>query len=235
MAVTFDAVGPSSSGHLAGAVSSTSWSHTCSGSPDRAIIIAVGVGANDNPTINSVTYNSVAATSLAKVYSNNQTTAGYIELFGLVNPTSGANSVQVTMSASTATITGGSVSFLGVAQDAAFSPATTDYGAAAPASVELLTTAGNMVADMVCSGVAVGTSGQTLQWARNANTSTGAGNTASSIADAGGSATMGYTVTDWWAMAAVEVLASEADDSLVLEETKNRKAVRGMKQAVRSG
>lgn len=218
MAVEFDAVGPSSAGATADATNTVSWSHTSTGS-DRLLLVGVAVGQMASGSITtSATYNSVAMTSVQKRYSNDQTD-GYLELFRLIAPATGANTVQVTASASVSKWTGGSVSFTGADQTTPLgTPASAVGSSAAPSVAVTGTTAGNMVADLVCSGNSITSSNQTVQWSRNNDGLSGAGNGAMSTAAAGGSVTMSYIVTtDWWAIAAVEVLAvAAAADSLRL-------------------
>lgn len=204
MVVAFDAVGPGSGGGgttaSAGATSAT-WSHTCTGS-NRALVVGVAIGLGGAGTT-TCTYNSVAMTSLGLIASNNQT-SGYCQLFGLINPASGANTVAITTT--TASIAGGSVSFTGAGS---FGTAVTAAGAGTPSVAVTGTTSGNMVVDVACNGAAITSSNQTQRWLRNNNLDTAAGNGASSTAAAGGSITMSYVTTaDWWGIVAVEVLAA---------------------------
>lgn len=141
--------------------------------------------------------------SLGKVASNNGT-SGYVQMFGLMNPPTGAQTVAVTVSA-TSTISGGSTSFTGVA---GFSTAVTAFGSsAAPAVAITGTNAGNMIVDAVCTGTLITSSTHTNRWLKNTNTSTAAGAGAgSTAASAVGSVTMQYAVTsDFWGIIAVEV------------------------------
>ena len=104
--VLFDAVGPSSAGQGAGATTSITWSHTCSGN-NRYVI--VGCSNSSDASTTTATFGGVSMTSLGKIHSNNST-SGYTQLFGLVNPPTGASTVVVTSSVS-ASLTGGSISF----------------------------------------------------------------------------------------------------------------------------
>jgi len=159
--------------------------------------VAIGLTGAGTTT---ATYNGVAMQSLGVINSDNQT-AGYAQLFGLVNPATGANTVAI--STTLASITGGSMSFTNAI---GFGTAVTSFGnSAAPSCAVTGTHAGNMVADVVCNGSAI-TSG-TQKWLLNNNVDTAAGNGAGSAVAAGGTVTMGYTVTsDWWGMVAVEIL-----------------------------
>lgn len=206
MAVAFDAVGPSAAGTIAAATPLT-WSHTCTGS-DRALLVGVSVGQLPVGGLTlTVTYNSVAMTQLGTVASNNNTD-GYVVLFGLLAPASGANTVSVGWTGGTPHhVIGGSVSLTGVAS---FGTAVTAFGASATPAVTVSgTTAGNMVVDVVCAAVAVGASTQTKRWGLTSDTTNAACNAAQATAAAGGSVTMQYSITsDWWGIVAVEAVAA---------------------------
>jgi hypothetical protein len=206
--VAFDAVGPSSAGASSTASNTVTWSHTCSGS-NRLLIVGVAVGANTSPTISSVTYNGVAMTSVGKMNTNNQTNAGFVELFRLIAPATGTNSVVVTTSAAVLTLAAGSVSFTGVHQVAPLGVPVLAFGDSTTPSVSVPNTSlGNVVIDAMCCGTAATASSQTLMWRRNINGGSGAGNGASStVAATGGTMTLAHTQpADFWASVGVEVL-----------------------------
>lgn len=89
------------------ATGDTSWLHTTAGT-ERYIL----VGIVTDRTVTGVTYNSVALTQLGTV--SGAGAACY--LYGLVNPTSGANSVAVTFSAGASERVMWSISLTGVSQ-----------------------------------------------------------------------------------------------------------------------
>ena len=95
-----------------GNVSATSltYSHTCTGS-NLVLFVSVIYGTADNVT--GVTYNGVAMTQLGKQQRPGGSRFTY--LYGLVNPTTGANNVVISNSASDFT-EGASVSYTGVKQ-----------------------------------------------------------------------------------------------------------------------
>lgn len=203
MAVTFDAVGPSSAGT---SINSTtlSWSHTCSGT-ER--LLTVGVAVSGGITTNSITatYNSVSMTSAGRVFSNNQND-GWVELFYLVAPATGSNTVLVTCDV-TRTLIGGSVSFNGVDQSTPVDTAVTGFDDGTPApSLTVSSATGDMVVDAVCTGTGVTSSSQTNRWLKNVEAITAAGNAAQSTADGAASVNMAYTIsTDWWGMIAMNI------------------------------
>lgn len=207
VAVAFDAVGPSVAGSGGSSLASTSWSHTCTGS-NRVVVVGVAVGVQPDAGVTATaTYNSVSMTSLGLVHSDNSN-AGFVQLFGLVNPPTGAQTVLVTPSA-TATLSAGSISFTGAS---GFGTAVTAFGSSAAPSVAVTgTTSGNMVVDAACCGSTAGfsSSTQTNRWLKNTDGATGAGDGAGSTAAAGGSVTMSYAITsDFWGVVAVEVIAA---------------------------
>jgi hypothetical protein len=176
--------------------------------------MAIGnnVAGGPPPTVTTtVTYGGAAMTSLGVVAADNSN-VGYAQLFGLLNPATGAQTVAVTVS-SASWITGGSVSFTGAG---GFGTAVTAFGnGTAPTVAVTGTTSGNMVVDVVATGTGVTSSSQTNRWLKNTNVSSGAGNGAGSTAAAGGSVTMAYVVgSDYWGIIAVEVQASGGGPSI---------------------
>ena len=209
--VAFDAVAPSAAGQSATNTSSTSWSHTCTGT-NRYVTVGVALGQNPDTRTVAVTYGGVAMTPI-KLQRTDNATAGYIQLFGLVNPATGPQTVAVTVTGGVVeSLTCGSVSFNGVDQNnplgtpvAAFSNSTT------VSVVVPNTTIGNMIVDAAAQGTGIQSSGKTNRWKRNTNFNTGAGNGAqSTAAGTGGSVTMSYTsgATDFYGIVAVELKAA---------------------------
>ena len=93
---------------------STSWSHTCTGSN---LILVVHMGTYDanigERTVSSITYDSVALTlaETADVGSGERCETWY-----LINPSTGANTIAVTMGGTCTVIWGSSISFTGADQ-----------------------------------------------------------------------------------------------------------------------
>ncbi len=115
MAVVFDAVGPSSAGTGVTGTSS-SWSHTCSAASNRLLIVGVAIGVVvDGGATTTVTYNGVAMTSVVARVESGGAADGYVQMFYLLAPATGANTVLVSCTQSV-DIIGGSVSFTGVGQ-----------------------------------------------------------------------------------------------------------------------
>lgn len=116
MAVAFDAVG----GPQNGSGSPTTWSHTCTGS-NRALY--VGVAEKYATAVTGATYNGNAMTLVGQ-YNDSGSNVRSVNVFRLVAPSTGANTVSVSQSASH-TLVGMSISFTGVDQ-------TTPDGTAVP-------------------------------------------------------------------------------------------------------
>jgi hypothetical protein len=207
MALAFDAVYPGSTG---ASVSNSgtftlSWNHTCTGS-NLLLVAGVTVGSGGVATTTSATYNSVSMTSTGRSFSNNGVD-GFCEMFYLVAPATGTNSVDITLNAGNILdVAGGSLSFTGVDQSTPVSDITPTFGSSGPATMNMSSAAGKMVVDLVCTGSGITSSGQTQRWLKNINTSSAAGNGAQSTADGASSVTMSYTITnDWWGMIALNV------------------------------
>lgn len=201
--VAFDAVGPSSAGQSAsGGATSMSWSHTCSGA-NRYVV--VGVSNAEDSSSTTVTFGGVSMTSLGKVHSNNST-SGYVELFGLVNPTVGASTVVVSSTIGS-DLTGGSISFNGVHQTTPAGSPFTAFGDGSGATVIVTgTTAGNLVVGTIANGASIISSDQTSRYICNLNTGSAAGNSAGATTPAGGSVTLSWgNTSDWWGIVAIEV------------------------------
>lgn len=213
MAVTFDAVGPSSSGQTATGTS-TSWSHTVgAGNAVLLVGVAVGIGADGGITT-TATYNGVSMTSLGKRHTNDQT-AGYLEVFYLNAPASGTHSVVVTAS-TTVDLSCGSISFVGVDPTAPLGTPALTAGSTANPSATASAATGNYEVVFGACGAAFATPTQTSAWIANLNSSSGAGNGAAQYASgSGASKTYGWTIAaDWWALLAVEVIAFTTGDTI---------------------
>ena len=213
-AVAVDAVGPSSSGTSASA-SSLNWTHTVTGSGSNlALVVGVGVGANPDTGLSlSVTYNSVAITSVGLIHANN-TDNGFVQIFCLAAPAGGSHTVAVSLSGGTADLIGGSISFTGVSQTAPCKNAATAYNSGTSVSVAITSAVGDMVVDAVGTGTGVSTSNQTLRWLKNLNPNTADGNAAQSTAAGASSVTMGYTGSnDYWAIVGVDIAAASGSTS----------------------
>lgn len=208
---TFGAVGPSSAGATATNTNTLSWSHTASGT-NPAVIVGVASGTDCTLT---ATYGGVAMTALGKAESGTIGGSGFVQLFGLLNPPTGAQTVTVTASVSSISLIGGSISYTGVQSFGTAVTGSFGDNATLPTSVSLTvpgTTSGNIVVDAVATGTGVTSSTATNRWLHNLNAGSAAGNAAQSTAAVTGSSTaIGYNISaDWAAMVAVELRAAAA-------------------------
>lgn len=146
MAITFDA---SSSGSFGS--SPDTWTHTCSGS-DRILFVAVF----SQGTISGATYNGVTMTSLGTYGYTSPTGNG--ELFMLVNPATGANTVSVSSSGN---LIGVAASYNGAKQtgqpDATINTQTTggSTGTTLTSTVSITAPGSWLVTGTVCEGLAL--------------------------------------------------------------------------------
>ena len=136
MAIAFDTA--TDGGHTTGA--SLTFAHTCTGSN---LFLVVGIfyvaGAND---ISSVTYNGVAMTQAIKGPAESGGRFTYI--YFLANPSSGANNVVITPSASGNDLFGVSASYTGAIQSSSVADSTnSNSSGSGNASVAVTTVADN--------------------------------------------------------------------------------------------
>ena len=146
--IAFDAT--TNSGYQT-ASASYSWSHTCAGA-DRYLIVAISMLSVVGSSVSGITYNGVAMSLLRARASG----AGAVrsEMWGLVAPATGSNTIAVTLSAALDSI-GSACSFTGVHQtsptEGANDASATNVGAA-DATVDVTTVADNdWVVDNVAS------------------------------------------------------------------------------------
>ena len=114
--VTLDSVGPSGAVGTTSATSPLTWTHTCaSGASALLVGVAVDAGSSDASISAAVTYAGVGMNPVPVVHSGGTTkTLGYVQVFSLLAPATGANTVSVVVSGTGFDgITGGSLSFIG--------------------------------------------------------------------------------------------------------------------------
>lgn len=112
MAIAYD---NSASGQVASGASVLTYSHTVGAALSNGILIISVVYYSLARSVSTITYNGVSCTKILRVNNGAQNAAA--ELWYLLNPSSGANSVVITLdAAATVTIFGASVSLSGVSQ-----------------------------------------------------------------------------------------------------------------------
>lgn len=219
MAVAFDAVGPSAAG--AGNTGSTtlSWTHTPSGTP-TAVLAGVSVGTNgsDAALVATATYGGTSMPSLSKVHAGTggTGTSGFIQLFGLAGPASGAKTVAVSVSGGTpGSLAGGSLSYTGtgVTAGSAFGAIGISYSSFTTTGTVTLT--GTSTSSRVAGFIGDGSGGETIttgtsRYKIDETTSLGGAcgcTIAGDIASLVGTVTIGWSQTsDWYGATCVELL-----------------------------
>jgi murein DD-endopeptidase MepM/ murein hydrolase activator NlpD len=201
-----------------GAVSSISWSHTTGTQSNRLLVVSVatynsGVAA---ASVNSITYNG---TALSPVPNAQRSAPNKIreELWYLVAPASGANTIVVNLSGSGTGVTAESETFYEVDQNNPFGTAATNNGTSSAASVSVTNVTANqlVIEGMASSGTTESVSGgQTQLWNVVANGFTGAGS------DKSGTGTVAIswssTTGDQWDDVAVPINGSLQDFPVVI-------------------
>jgi hypothetical protein len=222
VAVTFDAVGPSSTDASTAGTSPLTWSHTNGATADWLLagVVLDGGAPGTNP-ITAMTYNAVTfGTALLNWQSGGSAqTVGYLAVYGLQNPATGAaDTVSASITGTTIdTYRGGSASFV-TGGGSLGTPQHFDSGGAAVASASLTiatTSASSLVVVFMTngSGGTTWTAGTSRIVSSNNSGGTGAANTlnAATIAGTGGNVTVSWTQTsDFYAAIAVEVLPGAA-------------------------
>jgi|GEM_PF-2380773 len=182
--------------------SSCSFSHTVTGSNT---ILFVGIASNaasqKYPTL--VTYNSVAMTSVATSTNGGLT----VNLFYLVAPTGGANTVSVTLSGTANAVICGASSYTGVDQTTPLGTAATATGTSVTPSVNVTSATNELVVDVMAATVISTPSADASQTSRYATfVSAGSKSTGSGSSDEAGasSVTMSWSISSApWAIIGV--------------------------------
>jgi hypothetical protein len=218
VAVSYDTVGPSSSGTTN--TTSVSWLHVVSTAANRYLLVCAvpsttGTTGIAFSSITGVTFGTQTGTMIGEVFTNNNTGAyaGFASLWHVIGPASGTGTVSVTLDATPNRLLGGSMSFTGVNQSTPTGTVVTAFGNTGTASATVPTSVtGNICASVVATGqeVVSATAPNTSRWLENVNTSSAAGNAGGSTnASTGSAVPMTWLVTtDYWGVVATEVQAA---------------------------
>lgn len=194
-AITYDAA--STSGCQV-AQSVYSWSHTTNGL-NRCLYVGVSLLSAAGTTVSGITYNGVALTKIR----HDANAAARSEMWRLVAPALGTNTIEVTLSAAI-TSDAGAVSFNGVFQATPEDGQNGATGTNDPASVGVTTTYTNSwLMDTVATSdtaITVGTN-QTERWNNSCTVGSGAGSTRGPIA------TPATTTMQWDNVGALDIWA----------------------------
>jgi hypothetical protein len=212
VAVTFDAVGPSSSGQVSTGANLT-WNHTC-GTGATALYVGVGVDTSNSGITASATYNGVAMTSMGLQASGGSgETSGYLQVFKMESPPTGAaHAVLVTATAGTPdSMEAGSVSVTGSSSEGTVFTSSSSGSVVTSGSVAVTgTTSGNLIIGFLVNGSG-GTSftSGTSRFIANGTHDNAAGTAAcATSASSGGTVTIGWSQTlDWYGAIGFEVQA----------------------------
>jgi hypothetical protein len=224
MVLALDAIGPSAAGQTATNPANATWSHTVTGT-QTALLVWVGVGqasgSDATKNITGITYNGVAMT-LALVVHTNNSTSGYLAVYKLTNPATGAHNVVVTFNTAPSHCEAGSIDWSGADQTTPFGTPVSGFGDNALATAAMASnTSGNQICFGVCSGNFTGTnptSPATKRIQANFSTSSAGGCFGvATIPATGSSVTCSWAITsDFWALIAIEVKAAAGGASLTL-------------------
>lgn len=111
----FDAASQSNSGNWSTNTANYNWSHTTAGS-DRFLAVAVSIYNGAARTVTGITYNGVALTKLHSITASLEGNTQDFEVWYLINPAVGANTIDVTLSASASFTQGMAMSYNGIDQ-----------------------------------------------------------------------------------------------------------------------
>jgi hypothetical protein len=210
--VNYDATGAGASSQNSAA--SLSWSHT-GASNITAVVVAFAVGSvgigSYTGWARSVTYGGVPMTSLG-VRDVDNGTHGFIELFGLLNPLNGTQTVVASATKAATTpnsLIANSVSYTNVSAFSAID-ITDSGGLVAAASADVVSTPIHMVFAAIAAGSNLSAPNQTQRYLKNVNTSDTAGNML--IQDAPGATSVTFSSTivggDNWTYLGVDMIPS---------------------------
>ncbi len=202
------AVDSTSTGVGAG-VSSVTFSHTVTSTGNRLMLVGVAMDANAGPAVSSVTYSGQSLTLVGSRVGGSAPVR--IEIWQLVNPTSGTADVVVTLSSNADGVSVGATTFTGVDQTTPLGTFASAIGTSNTPSVNVSSALGELVYDVVAgknSGTLAAGSGQTGLWDVNASgQSRGAASTEAGAASVTMSWNKGSALE--WAIGGVSVKPSE--------------------------
>ncbi|MBI2326703.1 right-handed parallel beta-helix repeat-containing protein [Candidatus Curtissbacteria bacterium] len=206
----FDAVSSKTSG--ASQVSSASWQHTVGTSPNRLLVVGVSAGESDSYAVNTITYGGSSLVRHGRVTSGQNVNDAYVEIWYLVNPSSGTNTISVKLKRTTALVAG-ATSFANVNQATPLGSFVSAKGTSTSPSVTVSASGNEIILATLSANnkpSATVASGQTQQWNHQGGdrykSTTGAGSTTA------GSATMSFSLasSQKWAMGAVGIKPAAA-------------------------
>lgn len=209
--VALDACYPGGTAASGASISSLSYTHVCNGGNKSLLVLYVSLGqtTSDAGLSLSATYAGVSMTSVLGPIHSGGATRGFVQMFRLVAPAPGANTVSITVTGGTADLTAASISFNNVNQTTPIQNATSATGSSTAPSVTVTSATGNVVIDALGVGSNITATGKTFRSYKNLNLLSAGGNGATSISSGAASVTMSYTVvTDQWAIIGADIVYS---------------------------
>jgi hypothetical protein len=214
-AITFDSA---TSEQEDSADTSLSWTHTTALGSSRILVAGVSYHS-DAAIISGITYNGDAMTHIRASTNTSPSPDGRVEMWYLVNPDTGTNSVSVTFSANVTQKVGGAVSLMGARQSSQPDNSNDANGTSTTPSVSVTTIADNawiIDAFGVYQASVTQTAGasQTERWSENISATldlTGAGSTEGPVTTPGAT-TMDWTIgaSEYWSTIAVSIAPATA-------------------------
>jgi hypothetical protein len=206
--VLFDAVGASASS--VNSVAPLSWTHTATGTA-RAVFVVLAVDTQAtqgtfSTWTRSATYGGTAMTLIA-ARDSNDTAQGFVQLFGLLNPPTGAQTVVASATKSGITparLIANSFSYTAVTS---FGTGVTGIANNTVPSLAVSSAANHRAIAVFASAAAISTPTQTQRYLNNAAVGNGVSNVL--VQDAAGAATVTFSAAnnaDWWALVGVDIL-----------------------------
>ena len=180
----------------------TNWTHVTTAAPNRLLLVGVSIGGTG--AVSTITYGGA---NLTKVLAGTNSAVAS-ELWQLVNPPSGTNTVAVTLVGTYTMLVAGAATYSGVDQAAPLSTVNAASGFSATASVTLNSATNEIVFDTLAvnkNGLPAAAAGQTNLWSISASGQSGAG----SLKPGANSVTMSWQVANGgWVDLAASVKAA---------------------------
>lgn len=215
MAVSFDVAADAHSGKTASGLTFDSGSTSASASL-LLVFVTVGGTGSPAPSVSSITYGGVSLGSAVKIQTSGN---ARIELWKLISPASGVNSIVITLSSATdgnSIICAGAMSFIDSDLSTPLGTAVSASGSGTTPTVDITDSATD---DLVIDGVVLGSdsavtagAGQTKRWEELVGADSYGNNGAGSTeAGASGTVTMSWTVgDDAWGIIGVTIKQASA-------------------------
>lgn len=210
--VAFDAVSATVAGVTNGGGGNTNtlaynFTNTLSGASSPIMFVVTAVN-HPSRSVSTITANGTSMTLVTNAYPNNNTTAGYLSLHKLANPSVGSNRIVITlnsaMSEPSATLLSAAISFSHVSS---VSVIKTNFGSSTAISIGPVSTAStDMILGTATSGLNISAWQPIDRVHYNGLLNAAAANVNVSTTNTTSSATLAWTAgNDWWCAIAVNL------------------------------